>query len=218
MGTNSTTKFLKYNARRFTEVYALTTSAGAADANRIPALNASGILDDSIVNASATSIANKLVKMNSSGLIDDAIMGLSTVSAANKVVKLDANGKMDVAMLPTPAMPYIIVTSGEALVAGNFINLYDSGGIKARKANAVGALIAHGFVLDTVASGASVRVYIYGLNTACTGLTNGTQWLSATAGACSNTYQSTAGYASQVLGVAISATAMLFQPQTDVTL
>ena len=54
MGTASTKKILKNNAGTLTEEAALTTSAGAADANRIPALNASGVLDASIVNAKNT--------------------------------------------------------------------------------------------------------------------------------------------------------------------
>ena len=51
MGTISTTKFIKNSAGSLAEEAALTTSAGAADANKIPALNASGVLDPSIVNA-----------------------------------------------------------------------------------------------------------------------------------------------------------------------
>lgn len=218
MGTNSTTKFLKYNAGRFTEVYATLTSAGAGDANKLVALNASGVLDDSIINASATASANKVVKMNASGLIDDAILGASTTSAANKIVKLNGSGILDIAMLPGAALPYMWVTSSEALSAGNFVNLYDSAGIKVRKANAGSALAAHGFVLDSVASGASVKVYFHGPNTACSGLTVGPQWLSTVAGGSSSTYPTSAGQIVQVIGIALNSTTVLFQPQIDVAL
>ena len=62
MGTASTTKLIKNNGGTLTEETTLTTSAGAGDANKVPALNAAGILDDSILNASAASGANKVVK------------------------------------------------------------------------------------------------------------------------------------------------------------
>ena len=55
MGTASTTKFIKNNAGTLTEEAALTTSAGAGDAQKVPALNASGVLDASITNAKNTS-------------------------------------------------------------------------------------------------------------------------------------------------------------------
>lgn len=51
MGTTSSTKLLKQNGGTLTEETTLTTSAGAADANKVPALNASGVLDSTIVNS-----------------------------------------------------------------------------------------------------------------------------------------------------------------------
>jgi hypothetical protein len=55
MGTASTKKFIKNNAGTLTEEAALLTSAGAGDANKVPALNASGVLDSTIVNSKTTS-------------------------------------------------------------------------------------------------------------------------------------------------------------------
>lgn len=49
MGTASTTKFILNNAGALAEQAALTTSAGAGDAQKLVALNASGILDSTIV-------------------------------------------------------------------------------------------------------------------------------------------------------------------------
>lgn len=49
MGTASSKKFIKNNAGTLTEEAALTDSAGAGDANRIPALDASGRLDASFM-------------------------------------------------------------------------------------------------------------------------------------------------------------------------
>lgn len=159
MATNSTTKLLKQIAGVFTEFYAVLTSAGAADANSIPALNASGILDDSIINASATTAANKVAKMNGSGVLDDGIMGASAVSAASKVAKmnasgildpgivnakvvsagngdagklpqLDATGKLDNSVLPVGVGAETFTgVASEALSAGNFVNIYTNGGV-----------------------------------------------------------------------------------------
>lgn len=55
MGTASTKKFIRNNAGTLTEESALLTSAGPADANRVPALGADGYLDPSLLNAKATS-------------------------------------------------------------------------------------------------------------------------------------------------------------------
>lgn len=97
MGTASTTKVLKNSAGTLAEETTLTTSAGAGDANKIPALNASGVLDLSIVNAKSTSAgagdAGKLPALNASGVLDDTILGASVTSAAGKVVKLDGAGR-----------------------------------------------------------------------------------------------------------------------------
>ena len=72
MGTASSKKFIKNNAGYYTEEAALTTSAGAADANAIPALNASGVLDSTIINGKNSSAgaadAGKTV------LLDDLIV------------------------------------------------------------------------------------------------------------------------------------------------
>lgn len=49
MGTASSKKFIKNNAGTLTEEAALLDSAGAGDANKIPALDASGRLDSSFM-------------------------------------------------------------------------------------------------------------------------------------------------------------------------
>jgi hypothetical protein len=78
MGTLSTKKFIKNNAGALTEEAALTTSAGASDADKLPALNASGILDASIVNSKTSSAgagdAGKVVALDGAGRIDSTMM------------------------------------------------------------------------------------------------------------------------------------------------
>lgn len=190
MGTASTTKVLKNNAGTLTEETTLTTSAGAADANKIPALNASGFLDASIVNA-------------------------SVASAANKVAQYGADGKLHITVMPTGIGPdTATITASEALAAGDLVNLWNNGGtLNARKADAstVGKE-AQGFVLEAVAALAAATVYFEGTNAQCTGMTPGVQFLSSTTpGKTASAAPTGSGKVVQRVGLALSATAMNFE-------
>lgn len=224
MGTASTKKFIKNNAGALTEEAALTTSAGVGDADKIPALNASGILDDSILNASAASAANKVVKMNGSGVIAPAVLNAVNASAgagdAAKVVQLDSSGRIDSTMMPVGiGADSASITTSEALSAGDFVNIWNSTGAKARKADAtVAGKEAHGFVLVGVGSGAAATVYFEGTNTAVTGQTPGPVFLSTTAGQAAAAAPTGTGNVVQRIGFAVSATAINFQSQPPITL
>jgi hypothetical protein len=197
MGTASTTKYIKNNLGALTEEPALTTSAGAGDSNRVPALNASGILDDTIINASATGVANK-------------------------IAKLDGNGRLDITMMPTGiAADTVSVVSSENLLAGDLVNIYNNGGTaNCRKADAsTTGKEAHGYVLAATTSPAAATIYFEGSNTQMTTLTAGRQYLSATtAGRTTTTAPSAAGQIVQRVGFATSATSMNFQSGTPVVL
>lgn len=199
MGTASTTKFIKNNAGALTEQAALTTSAGAGDAQALVALNASGVLDSTIVNS----------KTSSAGAGD-----------SGKLVALDAAGKIDVTMMPVGmGADTVVVTTSEALNAGDLVNIWNSTGAKCRKADAtVAGKEAHGFVLSAYGSSVAATVYFEGTNTGVTGLTPGNQFLSTTAGLCTNVAPSSAGNVVQRVGFATSATAMNFQSQPPITL
>lgn len=199
MGTASTKKFIKNAAGQLAEEAALTTSAGAGDADRVPALNASGVLDLTIVNGKASSAG---------------------VGDANKLVALDGAGRIDNTMMPAGigADTASIITS-EALAASDFVNIWNSTGAKVRKADAtVAGKEAHGFVLAGAAAGAPATVYFEGTNTGVTGQTPGPVFLSTTAGLATATAPSAAGNVVQRIGFAVSATAVNFQSQTPVTL
>lgn len=192
MGTASTKKFIKNNAGTLTEEAALTTSAGAGDADKIPALNASGVLDATIVNAKATSAG---------------------AGDAGKVVQLDGAGRIDATMMPVGiGADTAIIQASENLAAGDFVNVHNSGGARVRKADATTAgKEAHGFVLGAVSSGANATVYFEGSNTGVSGQTPGTVFLATTAGGATGTAPSASGNVVQKLGVAISATAINFE-------
>jgi hypothetical protein len=199
MGTASTTKFIKNAAGQLTEEAALTTSAGAGDAQKVPALNAAGFLDASIVNSKNTSLG---------------------VADAGKVVALDANGRVDSSMMPVGiGADTSVIVASEALAAGDFVNIWNSTGAKVRKADAtIAGKEAHGFVLAAVASAGNATVYFEGANTAVTGQTPGLVFLSITAGQATTTAPSAAGNVVQRIGFATSPTSINFQSQPPVVL
>ena len=163
-------KYLYNNAGTITEREALVTSAGAGDAGKIPALDAAGRLDNSVMPS-----------------------GIGADTAA--------------------------ITTSEALAAGDYVNIWNSTGAKARKADAtVAGKESHGFVLASVASGATATVYFEGPNTAVTGQTPGPIFLSTTAGVGSSSAPSGSGNVVQRLGVATSATSVNFEAQSPIVL
>lgn len=223
-GTASSKKFLKNVSGLLTEEAAMKTSGGVDDAGKLPALNDSGILDDTILNASATTGANKIAKMNGSGILDPGILNATASSVgesdAAKIVKLDGSGRIDSTMMPVGMGPdTAIINATEALAAGDFVNVYNSSGAKCRKADATSSgKEAHGFVLSSVNKDANATVYFEGTNTGVTGMTPGVVFLSATAGLATGTAPSSAGNVVQRLGVAVSATAINFESGPPVIL
>ena len=151
-------KYLHNNAGVLTEKEALVASAGAADAGKIPGLDAAGRLDTSMMP-----------------------VGLGADTAA--------------------------IIASEALAAGDYVNIWNSTGAKARKADASTAgKEAHGFVLAGVSNGASATVYFEGSNTQVTGQTPGPVYLSTTPGLATSTAPSGSGNVVQRVGIATSAT------------
>ena len=199
MGTTSTKKFIKNSAGSLAEEAALTTSAGAADADKIPALNASGVLDATITNAKDTS----------AGAAD-----------AGKLAMLDANGRLDSTMMPVGiGADTTSIQASEALAAGDFVNIHDSSGARVRKADAASGKPVHGFVLSAVSSGAMATVYFEGTNNQVTGMTPGDVFLSATTpGLATGTAPTGSGQLVQCLGVAVGATAINFEAGTPILL
>ena len=199
MGTASTTKYIKNNSGALTEEAALTTSAGAGDAQKIPALNASGVLDLTITNGKTTSAG---------------------AGDSGKLVALDGSGRINSTMMPVGiGADTATITTSEALSAGDFVNVWNSTGAKVRKADAtVSGKEAHGFVLSAYGSSASATVYFEGTNTGVTGQTPGPVFLSTTAGVATSTAPSGSGNVVQRIGFAVSATAINFQSQPPIVL
>jgi hypothetical protein len=141
---------------------------------------------------------------------------------ANKLVSTGSDGLLDASIMP-PGIGSTArtMTTSEALSAGDLINVHNSSGPKVRKADATTAgKEADGFVLTSAGSGASVTVYpTESVLSGLSGLTPGAlQFLSTTAGARTETAPSGSGQVAQQVGKALSATEMVFRPQTPVIL
>ena len=130
-----------------------------------------------------------------------------------EIVALNSNGKLDVTVMPQGFGPGVeAISTSESLVAGDFVNIWDSGGSKAvRKSDATTTgKPADGFVLAGVSHPGTATVYYEGINDQVTGLTIGPQYLSATAGKCTATKPTSSGNIQQFVGTATSATSMVF--------
>ncbi len=172
--------------------------------------------EESVVGAT-TSAANagKLPELNASGTLNPALLNAST-TGPSKVVQLDGSGKLDPSVIPSGfGVDANVLTASEALSAGDFVNIW-SGGV--RKADASTNKPAHGFVASAVANGGSATVIAEGTNTSVSGLTTGPVWLSGTTpGAASNTPPTGTGKIVQPIGTAVASGAVNFQ-QGPVTL
>ena len=142
---------------------------------------------------------------------------------AGKAVALDSTGKIDNSMMPVGiGAENDIIPASENLAAGDFVNIYtDTGAVKCRKADGTtSGKSAHGFVLAAVTSGNNATIYrISQTNTQLSGMTPGAkQFLSTTAGAVTETAPNASGNVVQILGVAKSATEMIFAPEKPIVL
>ena len=135
-----------------------------------------------------------------------------------KIPALDSNGKLDNSMMPTGiAAESVTATAVGDIANGDFVNLYNDSGLKARKADASNSRRAHGFALVGVSNGETVTVYFGGqTNTAISSPTltiGATYYLSAAnaglAVAVAN-IPTTAGHLVQTLGIALSSTSLHF--------
>lgn len=139
----------------------------------------------------------------------------SVTGTADAIPAGGADGRLDISWMPVGVGPEVVVcASFENLTAGDFINLFLSGGvIKARKADATTTgKPAHGFVLSNVVAPANATVYgLSNTNTQLSGLVIGTDYyLSTTPGAVTATAPTGVGNLSQYLGIANDTDELVF--------
>lgn len=167
---------------------------------------------------------NKYIKLSSGEFAEEAsIQSSAGAGDAGKIPALDTAGRLDTSMMPVGiGADTKLIEASENLAAGDLVNIHNSSGAKARKADASGGLgkQVHGFVLAAVTSGQNATVYFEGTITGLSSLTPGAaQFLSGgSAGAVTATPPSTATHIVQRVGTAISATEMSFEPQHPVLL
>jgi hypothetical protein len=162
---------------------------------------------------------------NNAGVITEVVASQTSAGAgdAGKIPALDSAGKLDNSLMPVGlATETDIIPASEALAAGDFVNIWTDTVAKVRKADgSTSGKEAHGFVLAAVESAANAEVYRWSqLNNQKTGLTPGsTQYLSITVpGGTQETVPTGAGKTLQKLGVAKSATELVFMPFDPIVL
>jgi hypothetical protein len=139
---------------------------------------------------------------------------------AGKIPQLDSNGRLDNSVMPSGiGADTALIAASENLAAGDFVNIHNSTGAKARKADATtSGKEAHGFVLAAVTSGQNATVFFEGRNNQVSGQTPGNVFLSTSPGLATATAPSSSGNVVQRLGVAVSATEINFEPQPHIVL
>jgi hypothetical protein len=168
-------------------------------------------------------MADKYIR-NASGLLTETEATVTSAGGANAgdIPALDGTGRLDTSLMPVGVSAEVaIVLASENLAAGDFVNIYDDTGAKCRKADAsTSGKRASGFVLSAVTSGNDATVFApSNANTQVTGATPGDVYLSATVpGGFTSTPPSTAGQIVQLLGVATSATSIMFSPAQPIVL
>lgn len=160
--------------------------------------------------------AKKFLRMVS-GKLKEVFATVTSAGAGNDgdIVALDSTGKLDISLLPVGVGAEVtVLPASENLTAGDFVNLWNDGGtMKVRKADATtNAKPADGFVLAGVTAPANATVYrLSQTNTARSGMTLGAEYfLSTTAGGITTTAPSANGNIVQRIGVAHSATEIVF--------
>lgn len=165
--------------------------------------------------------AQKYLKNNAGVLTEQAAAQTSAGAAdGGKIVALDDQGRLDNSVMPVGiGADTAVIAASEALAAGDWVNVWNSSGAKVRKADGSSAgKECHGFVLAAVSNGANATVYFEGTNNQVTGQTPGAVFLGTTAGLGQASAPTAAGHVVQRLGVAISATAVSFEPQQPIVL
>ena len=144
-------------------------------------------------------------------LIDAGIQASTGASDAGKLTALDNSGRLDVSMMPVGiGADTKAVATSESLAAGDFVNVWNNSGTpNVRKADATTAgKEAHGFVIAAFTHPTTATVYFEGNNTAVSGATAGTVYLSTTAGGFTSAAPITTGNVVQKIGVATDATSI----------
>lgn len=179
-----------------------------------PAWIMEGSHDSSITKIDITSIEGGADYYVAVSYVVSGITGDRLVLGPATTAAIDVSGAVDAAASAD-------VVASEAIAAAAFVNVYSASGAKVRNANATdGSKPVNGFAPAAIANGATGAVRGSGGKiTGLAGLTPGaTYYLDTSAGAITAVPPSGSGNLVQEIGVAVSATELLFNPKTGVTL
>jgi hypothetical protein len=161
-----------------------------------------------------------LTLVNGVKTLVSALVVSSGAGDEGKIVALDASGKLDNSVMPVGiGADTKSLTASEALSAGNIVNVWNSSGEKARKADAsTTGKEGVGFILSSVSSSAAATVYFEGTITGLSSLVPGTRYYldAATPGLITATAPSGSGQIVQYIGTAISTTELSFEPSEPI--
>lgn len=167
-------------------------------------------------------MADKYLKQVGGALAEqEALTESAGAGDAGKIVALGSAGRLDESVMPVGiGADVAVIQASENLAAGDLVNVHNDGGPRVRKADASNGRRAHGFVLSAVGAGNNASVYKEGSITELTGKTPGApQYLSAgTAGAMTETAPTGSGQIVQLVGHAMTATEVDFEPAQPITL
>ncbi len=126
---------------------------------------------------------------------------------ADKIPSLNSNGQLDPSMIPN--LGILSLPANEALAAGSYVNIFDSGGgvAEVRLADNSNGREAFGYVTAAVAAAATATVYTDDMNDGLTGLTPGLAYFLGTAGGVvpEASRPTAVGTLDQFLGYAVAA-------------
>lgn len=152
-------------------------------------------------------------------IIGTTLAGEVITFAAGKIECKEDGFSSGLTPSPLPAGNPIRFMASEDIAAGHVVNIYQGTGgtFYARNAKPDDGYEPSGFVLVAVASGDTASVYFSGVNTAATGLSAGTVFLStATAGLATSTVPTGNGKIVQPIGYATSATSYVHEIGTPI--
>ncbi|XAI95737.1 capsid fiber protein [Dolichospermum phage Dfl-JY23] len=142
-----------------------------------------------------------------------AIASSAGAGDASKIIMTDSSGKIDSTLMPSGiGAATKSVLASEALVAGDFVNIYNNAGtLNVRKADNSNGRHANGFVLSAFSNATNATVYLQGENTGRTGLTPGSVYFLGTAGGATLTAPTATGTTIQQLGYSTGTTSINFE-------
>ena len=209
--------YIRQEAGRYVQSTAVSTTRGAADADKIVATDPAGLIDDSLMGA-ATTGNDVVLKTNAEGHVEDAAMNAAE-SGNNVVIKTDDTGKLLPEVLPDGfGADLVSLTVGAGgVTAGDYIHILPDFSVV--KADASNSRDANGFVLTDAIAAAQVEVYFEGTNTGVSGQSPGAVYLSDTIpGTGQATAPTAAGSIVQLIGFGAAANKVNFDSHDSIFL